>query len=242
MRFADSPGIGSEPPPVQEGGNPVNAWQYRVSLEPRRAQTYRPMLISALIQSMIGGPSVGSYDGALGYCVLNKGDETLDRGIRDAPHANASGSATADLGGDHDERFPCGTPVDVGIGASEERLIHFHFADQAISAGPHHGSAKLLEPDPGRLVAPEPKSSLKSEGTDPMLLIGDVPDCLKPKPQRLAGSVEERSCRNRGLSCTARASKQASVGGPAFGVPAGWAAESGRPTQATKKRFACALR
>jgi len=60
-------------------------------------------------------------------------------------------------------RFPGAVTTDAG-------LVDRDNARELITVGAHHGPSHLVQPGPGRLLAAEPKLTLKSQGRTPVLL------------------------------------------------------------------------
>jgi hypothetical protein len=102
----------------------------------------------------------------------------------------------------HDRLLVRLTPTDTGFLAADIRLVHFHGAAEAISAGPDHGAPHLVQPDPRGLVAAESDGSLKTESVPAELLAGHVPRRLEPGAKRLPRALENRPRRDRRLAMT----------------------------------------
>src|SRR5712692_7962885 len=77
---------------------------------------------------------------------------------------------------------------------------YFNPATQPIPVWPDHRPPQLVQPGPGRLVAPQSQNALQAERTGTILLAGDVPHGAKPRHQRFARVLKNRPGRGRGLT------------------------------------------
>lgn len=105
---------------------------------------------------------------------------------------------------------------------------------QAGPARPDHGSPKLMQPHPRRLVTAQAKNPLQALGTGDILLAGHPPDSAKPHSQRQSGPFKDRSRLCRYLIVTSGALLQATAHNPALRVPASRANEPAGPAQSTR--------
>src|SRR5215469_3431620 len=86
---------------------------------------------------------------------------------------------------------------------SAHGLVNLDPAFETIPPWANHGGAKLVKPQPRRLVAAQPQDSLQSEGTRPRLLAGDRPYSFEPHSQWFVRLLEQRASRDRGFVTTA---------------------------------------
>ena len=99
-----------------------------------------------------------------------------------------------------------------------------------------------MEPGPSGLVTAQAEYSLHPQSTDAMLLVRHIPHRLKPKPQRLARTLEDRPRGRRCLTLASHTSQLAPSRHPRQASPAGRTAETIRPTNTPKKIHAGCLR
>ena len=103
--------------------------------------------------------------------------------------------------------------------AADINFVNLDSARQAISARPHHRSAKLMKPYPYGFVSLKPQYSLESHGTDSILLANYVPNRSKPKLKRFSCILKNGPCRYRGFVLTLRAMVQLTTGYPRLVMP-----------------------
>ena len=59
--------------------------------------------------------------------------------------------------------------------AADVRLIDFNYPAQPVPVWPDHSSAKLVQPLPGRVIAPQVQHPLQTKGIGSILLVSYVP-------------------------------------------------------------------
>lgn len=108
-------------------------------------------------------------------------------------------------------------------------------AEQLPRIGPE-GRGHLVQQQPGRAVAPDPRVALELEGGDALLVATHEEQRQEPDPQRHPGPVQDRPRRERGLVAAGRALREPTaaklVGLPALTARAAEAPRPARPPQA----------
>ena len=88
-----------------------------------------------------------------------------------------------------------------------------------------------MQPCPGRAIATEAQDTLQTQRIGPIFLIGQMPNCTKPKCQRLLTVLKYRANENRVFKLTANATTQTSVHYPRFLTSTVCAPEPLRPAE-----------
>ena len=94
------------------------------------------------------------------------------------------------------------------------RFVHLHPADQPIATGAHHGAAELVQPGPGGYIATQTQDPLQLQRAGPAFLRCHPPSRPEPQRQGLAGVLENRARRHRGLVTAVGAEQQIAFAGP----------------------------
>jgi hypothetical protein len=99
-----------------------------------------------------------------------------------------------------------------------------------------------VEAHPGRSVAPEPKGALESQRADAGLLVGEPPDCPKPKSERQVAAVERCPTCGRDHGTAVATLPNPAGEKPGLGVSALRTSETVRPTDLDQVPPAVGLR
>jgi len=89
------------------------------------------------------------------------------------------------------------------------RFIHLHRPAQQVPVRAHHRTPKPVQYGPSGLVAVQTQHTLQSQGTDPLLLAGEIPRRREPHVKGCAGLVEDRSGRHAALMSAGSADQPA---------------------------------
>jgi hypothetical protein len=189
----------SQKPPFQQRSNAVTIGQ-QIFAWFRCRLAYYFMNVSQMVQSVIPFPSVCLDHAFLFRRFLYSPLQTLRRIIRNTPKTNSPDSSAIDLSRNHHQGLSGGSPPPFsGLFTSYVGFIYFNSSTKTISAGSHHGSAKLVEPCPCCSIAAQAKDILQPQGTGSVLLTHQPPDRSKPNHQRFVCAVEYRSGDDRNL-------------------------------------------
>jgi hypothetical protein len=97
------------------------------------------------------------------HCVADEGQQTAGGDVGNAPQSNAADAVAFLLRGHHHDGLGRGLPAaDARLRAAHVGLIDLDLAAETISTGTDHGATKLVEPDPGGLVAAQPQDPLEA--------------------------------------------------------------------------------
>ena len=240
---ADSPMVNPQPPPIKETCHPMNSGHDDVGWVAAGGNGLRLVVKADARKCVVGSPAIGSDRRSRAHRRLDEGHEALAGDVLDTRHADTAGAAPADFGGNRDNRFLfCFPPRNANFPAAQVGFIDFDLAIQKVSARSNHGSAQLVELCPSRLKTAQAENSLHPQRTETMLLVRHIPHRLKPKPQRLPRSLEDRPRGGRGLTLASRTSQLAPGRHPRHGLPAGRTPETLRPTHAPKEIRTAGLR
>src|SRR5208283_4819527 len=123
--------------------------------------------------------------------------EALGVDVEHPPQSDTADLAGIHLDGDDDDR-PVDHPAanDSRLLPTQVALIDLDVTGELIPIGPHHRPPELVEPRPGRLVAPEAQGPLQTKRARPVLLARDLPGGKEPAA-KLTRALEDRA-RRRG--------------------------------------------
>ena len=127
--------------------------------------------------------------------------ETLEAQGRDrcqTLEADSSNTSAADFRGNGNGNlvwFSTTTSFD----AADECFVDLHVAAKALPSGSNHGASKFVQTSPSRFITSQAQQSLKAQGADTILLVGEPPRRTKPYSQGQAGTMEDRSGGNRNI-------------------------------------------
>src|SRR5712691_3383748 len=109
-------------------------------------------------------------------------------------------AAAADLDGAHDQRALAElATTSKSFLVTDKGLIDFNFVPQRLSLGPAHGPAQLMEHRPGRFVAPDPQLTLQLKRREARRMSRHQVGGPEPLRQWDPGSMQDGSCRHRGV-------------------------------------------
>jgi hypothetical protein len=100
------------------------------------------------------------------------------------------------------DRLVGAAPAIAGRDAADVALIYLHDAAEQVGAGLRRRPSDLVQDDPRRVVAAEPKCRLDALRTDSALLARDESDRVEPLTQADPRSLEDCSGDHRGLPLT----------------------------------------
>src|SRR3974390_1764438 len=210
----------------------MNPWQQvrRRFLPPLQEGDAVPVALP--FQGIVSRPAVGMNQTPGFNGVLHKGHQALSRRIGDAPHTNASDPLPIFLCSNHQQCLALGLPPSHPfLFAAPEGLVDFYRSRQALPPRSHRGSSQFVQPGPGRIVAAQAQCPLDTHGAGAVLLTRDGPHRPKPKRQRFAGVLEDRSCRYRALMPATGALQQSPTHRPTLPPATLRAQKATRPPQ-----------
>ena len=110
-------------------------------------------------------------------------------------------------------------------------LIDFDQVLKQAAIGGDHGTAQLVQQEPGTLVAAEPELGLELQGGDAVRVAGHDVDRHEPCLQRQVAAMHDRACAHRGLLAAGCAfpARSATLQFPASVMAAGGADEAVGP-------------
>jgi len=172
---------GTEDPALEQRRSSMNGGHQHV----RRitfGREVRDLVVKAqLLQSLITPPSIRMDRTTLGDHI---GDEALQDGSRQIRHptqSNSSNLGAIYLSGNSHNGFADGFPALYScFSATNVTLINFNKASEWLSIRSDHGTAKLMKPDPSRLVTSQAEYPLQAESIGTVFLTGDLPGCKEP--------------------------------------------------------------
>ena len=141
------------------------------------------MLVSRTGEGSVAGPTIRVDDSSLDHGSLDKRNEALRRSVIDTRHTDAACTTASNFGRDRDEDAICAASSNFLAFTAQKGLIDFYGTAKPLSTWAHHGPTELVQPRPGRFVAPEAQDSLKTKGTNAVLLVGEIPNRLEPDPE-----------------------------------------------------------
>ena len=182
----------------------------------------RRVRVAELSQPAISAPAVGQDLRPLFDRVTDKGHEAVARRIRYPAHPYSPEPLRGMCfdGNDHD-RTPFSAPPRLvsGMESAHVSLVNLNLSAEPFAAGPHHGSAQLVQPGPCRLVTAETKNPLQPQRAGPIFLAHQEPDRGIPCPQRQPSALENRASRHRSLASTTLAMQIAPRRRPRLATP-----------------------
>ena len=145
--------VNPQPPTIEEGCHPVNLGHDYVGGVSAGGDVLRLVLEADFRETIVGSPAVGSNHRSRAHGRLDERNEALGGDILDSPHADTTGASTTDFGGDCDDRFLVCFPIpNANFAAADVCFVNLHLAVQKIPAWSYHGTAKFMQPCPGRLI------------------------------------------------------------------------------------------
>jgi len=129
--------------------------------------------------------------------------ETARRSIRHPTQPDPSDAFSVKLRRHHNQ-VPAASP---GLYPTHIGFIYFDLTGKAVTAGPYHRAAELVQPSPSRLVTAQSQATLQAQGTDADLLVRHIPHGSEPRNERSLCPLEDRPNRRRGVPTTARTFK-----------------------------------
>ena len=180
MRYPNSPLMCPLQPPLQQSRHSVHQRQ-KVSPD-ISGMTGNDMFITCGGQSFVTTPPVSANDTARFHALLHSWYQALCPCIKYPSKANTTNMVVFIFDCNKNQRLTCCTasPFPWPF-TSDISFIYLHRTRQSITARAYHGSAKFMEPYPHCFVPLNPQNSLKSHGTDAILLVNYVPH--RPEPQ-----------------------------------------------------------
>ena len=168
MPRTDSPLMCSEQPALKQRSDPVDTGQECGSWLTGSIEHRDLVLIPSVLKTSVSAPSVCVHRRPRFNRSFDEIAQDRPGRVRDVSHPDASDSAAAFLGGNHNQHFPVRTaPSRTGLFSADVGLIDLDAARQTIPAWTDHRASKFMEPGPGCRVAPESKHTLKPQGTSP---------------------------------------------------------------------------
>src|SRR5512132_26467 len=129
-----------------------------------------------------------------------QGDSRLQarsRGVRDPGQANPPDLATICFSRNQYQSLADRTaPALTRLWPADEGLVDLHHPGQTLPACPHHCPAQLVQPVPSRPITTETQYPLHTQSAGSQLLVGDIPNGLKPQSQGFMRVGKERTRRN----------------------------------------------
>ena len=102
---ADRPMVNTQPPPIKETGHPMNPGHDDVGWVAAGGTVLRLVFEARPRETIVGSPAIGSNRRSRAHRRLDKRNEALARCVLDTRHADTTGAAPADFGGNRDNRF-----------------------------------------------------------------------------------------------------------------------------------------
>src|ERR1035438_8345609 len=234
MYMLNSALVSAEHPPLEQRGDVVDAWHHHVRRIRAGADDGNLMLVAGRREPSIAAPSIGVDHRTGHYGRLNERQEAGARHVFDAANPNPADALAIFFGCHGNDGLGLGFPaVPAFLDAADIGFVHLHCPAERVPAGADHGSAQLVQPSPGRLIAAQTENTLQPQGADTALLVGDVPHRHEPLSQWLAGVLKDRPGRQRRLPLAATAVQQPPRRHPRFAGPAAEGAyKPTRPAQA----------
>ncbi len=192
--------------------------------------------ITNRIQFAVAKPIVGSNGTSSRDSFLNKGVETVCRGIRKNTKTN-SPNAVISLVFDCDTyEYLTGRPTTsfTRFLSANNGFIYFNNTRQAVPVRTDHGPTQFVQPGPGRAIASQTKDAFKAQSAGSIFLSSYPPYRPKPHHQRLVGILKNCSRYNRQLIVATGTLEQHSTNWPGFRVPTSWTDKAFRPSQTIK--------
>jgi len=166
------------------------------------------MEVAHITDIPISRPSVASYFAPMFNISLKKSFNAVSRGISDnaSPYsAKPFGSFILDCNNHDCLSFRSSPDRTVFPCASNTGLINFNQPGKTFPVLKHHGSPKLVQDAPGRLVTSKTENPLKSFCATSVLLSDHPPCCSEPNLKRNTRILIYGSSLDRCLTLTGRA-------------------------------------
>jgi hypothetical protein len=230
MRRPNRPLMRSQQPAFQQRSGPVSQGQ-QVFSSLGGFPDHR-MDVSQGSQLTIASPIVCAHHAAWLHGCLDRSRETLCRSIGHATQPDSPETTFVFLGGDHHQSLARGAATALTrLFAANVGFINLNGTGQPVTAWPHHGYPKFLQPDPSSFIAWQAQNPLQSQRTDTIFLAGNMPNGSKPQPQWLPGVLEDGSRGDRDLRIALATAIQASLGLPGFIIATSRTRKPRRPPQ-----------
>ena len=199
--------------------------------------------IAKIPQPAVGSPPVGLNESSRLNNLNESWQKNRCRRISNANHSYPSDLPSISLGGNQYQTLAGCTSSPLTLARTpDEGFIDFDNAAQTIPTGPHHSPAQLVQPIPSGSVASQTQHPLKTQGTCPGFLVGQIPYGLKPKSQWLVRVCKESARGRRKVMFTTGTTVMRRFHLPHFLGGARRADDSVRPTQGCQVRTAGFLR
>jgi hypothetical protein len=180
-------------------------------------------------EPVVAQPSIRSDRRAGLDHVLAKRSERVRAGIGCAGKAYSTGALASNLAGDDYDALVSAAATCARINAANEGLVHLDDATEAVSSGPHHRSAELVQHRPGRLVGAKTESVLQPQRANALLLARQMPRPLEPDRHRQMRPLKQRPRRQGELAPALRTAPAPVAQPPASARLAVRTADSLRP-------------
>ena len=139
--------------------------------------------------------TIRNHCGARFDILLDECDQVGCRGILHRPNPYpADCSSTHLCSNDHKGLLSLMPTASAAFNATDESLVDLHLPGEMLPPGAHHRFPQLVEASPRCPITAKPKNTLEPEGTRPILLNYNPPDCPKPHPQGYAGALKDSAC------------------------------------------------
>ncbi len=187
--------VRAQQPAFEQRGNAIGAGEQVLAQFRRRPDHFAP--VAQALKTTVPVPIVGldatAWLNRLPDCRFDAGGGS----VRNSRQTNTTDSSALGLRGDQNQSFAAGSTASLsGLRSTDEGFIDFHDASQTVPAWSDHCSPQLMQPTPGRAVASEAQHSLYPQRTGARFLVGNIPDSLKPKSQRLMRIGKQRPGRD----------------------------------------------
>jgi len=183
-------------------------------------------------QSFVTAPPVSAKGAARFHALLHRWYQTLCSCIKYPLKTDTANMVAFIFDCNKNQRLTCCTTAPFPWPfTSDIRFIYLHRTRQSITTRAYHGSAKFMEPYPYCFVPWDSQNSLKSHGTDAILLVHHVPHRPEPQLEGFPCILKDSSCGYRGFVSTLHAVIQIALGQPHFIILTARASKTIRPSQ-----------
>lgn len=175
------------------------------------------MDISQGSQLTIASPVIRAHHAAWLHGFLDRLGETLCRSIGQATQPNSPETPFIFLSCDHHQSLSHRAATTLPrFFTTKVGFINLNDTGQTVTARPHHGYPKFLQPYPGSFIPWQAQNSLKPQRTDTIFLASNIPNGPKPQSQWFPGILEDGSRGDRDLIIALATAIQTSLGCPGF--------------------------
>ena len=194
-------------PPFEQGCDPVNAGKiHQRGCASFAIQDRGIMLVTQSLQTSISLPSIGDDHTTPSDMRAHESSKNPSFGIGDSLKSYSTNLLAT--------FFRCDTDENLMSLSADFSFVNLHPSGELFSAWPDHSPAQLVEHGPRGFVASQAQGSLKSERTDPALLIGDPPDRSEPEAQADLAPFKDCAHCNPDVPMAASTSQQTACGFP----------------------------